>query len=312
MMLTASFFSLTSVIIFLSNYISFNVIEKTKEEKKIMKKKLLTLLVIGTMSLSMTACGSSSDSANNAATNTSSEAEQKREEVDISSVTSDPDACKGKYVTFYGIVFQTDESDTQYFYQVYTDTDYNNSVLLYVPKELVSDTISNDDFISVVAKVDGAYSGQTVMRVDTTWAKLTAEQIEKSSYVDTFGKAHTTWDFLEPVAVEQQGIHVEVTKVEFADDETRIYVTATNNSSDTVNLWTTSAKVIQDGQQYEQTYGNYLADYPELSSDILPGASSSGILCFDALDANEFQFYLEGASDNWDIDLDPFTFTLSM
>lgn len=163
MMLTASFFSLTSVIIFLSNYISFNVIEKTKEEKKIMKKKLLTLLVIGTMSLSMTACGSSSDSANNAATNTSSEAEQKREEVDISSVTSDPDACKGKYVTFYGIVFQTDESDTQYFYQVYTDTDYNNSVLLYVPKELVSDTISNDDFISVVAKVDGAYSGQTVM-----------------------------------------------------------------------------------------------------------------------------------------------------
>lgn len=50
MMLTASFFSLTSVIIFLSNYISFNVIEKTKEEKKIMKKKLLTLLVIGTMS----------------------------------------------------------------------------------------------------------------------------------------------------------------------------------------------------------------------------------------------------------------------
>ena len=41
MMLTASFFSLTSVIIFLSNYISFNVIEKTKEEKKIMKKKLL-------------------------------------------------------------------------------------------------------------------------------------------------------------------------------------------------------------------------------------------------------------------------------
>ena len=276
-----------------------------------MKKKLLTLLVIGTMSLSMTACGSSSDSANNAATNTSSEPEQEKEVVDISSVTSDPDACKGKYVTFYGIVSQTDESDDQYFYQVYTDTDYNNSVLVYVPKDLVSDTISNDDFINVIAKVDGAYSGQTVMGVDTTWAKLTAESIEKSSYIDTFGKAHTAWDFQDQV-IDQQGINVAVTKVEFADDETRIYVTVTNNSNDTVNIWSSSSKIVQNGQQYEQTYGNYLADYPELSSDILPGASSSGILCFDALEASEFQFYLEGSSDNWDIELEPFTFTLGM
>lgn len=276
-----------------------------------MKKKLLTLLVIGTMSLSMTACGSSSDSGNSAAPNTSSAPEQEKEVVDISSVTSDPDACKGKYVTFYGIVSQTDESDDQYFYQVYTDTDYNNSVLVYAPKDLVSDTISNDDFINVIAKVDGAYSGQTVMGVDTTWAKLTAENIEKSSYTDTFGKAHTAWDFQDQV-IEQQGINVAVTKVEFADNETRIYVTATNNSEDTVNLWSSSAKIIQNGQQYEQTYGNYLADYPELSSDILPGASSSGILCFDALEASEFQFYLEGSSDNWEIDLEPFTFTLGM
>ena len=203
-----------------------------------MKKKLLTLLVIGTMSLSMTACGSSSDSGNSAAPNTSSAPEQEKEVVDISSVTSDPDACKGKYVTFYGIVSQADESDDQYFYQVYTDTDYNNSVLVYAPKDLVSDTISNDDFINVIAKVDGAYSGQTVMGVDTTWAKLTAENIEKSSYIDTFGKAHTAWDFQDQV-IEQQGINVAVTKVEFADNETRIYVTATNNSEDTVNLWET-------------------------------------------------------------------------
>lgn len=272
-----------------------------------MKKKLLALLVVGTMSLSMTACGGSSDSGN---TTTSTTPEQKEYVDSITSVTSDPDACKGKYVNFYGIVSQADESDDEYFYQVYTDTDYDNSVLLYVPKELVSDTISSDDFISVEAKIDGSYSGQTIMGVDTTWAKLTAESIQKSSYVDTFGKAHTTWDFSDQT-IEQEGISVAVTKVEFANTETRVYITATNNSSDTVNLWTSSAKIVQNGQQYEQTYGNYLADYPEVSSDILAGASSSGILCFDALEPGEFQFYLEGSSDNWDIELDPFTFTLA-
>lgn len=272
-----------------------------------MKKKLLALLVVGTMSLSMTACGGSSDSTDK----TTSAAPEQKEYVDnIASVTSDPDACKGKYVNFYGIISQADESDDQYFYQVYTDTDYNNSVLVYAPKELISDTISSDDFISVEARIDGSYSGQTIMGVDTTWAKLTAESIQKSSYIDTFGKAHTTWDFSDQT-IEQHGISVAVTKVEFADTETRVYVTATNNSSDTVNLWTSSAKIIQNGQQYEQTYGNYFADYPELSYDILAGASSSGILCFDALEPGELQFYLDGSSDDWDIELDPFTFTLA-
>ena len=43
MMLTASFFSLTSVIIFLSNYISFNVIEKNKRGEEDYEKEIINI-----------------------------------------------------------------------------------------------------------------------------------------------------------------------------------------------------------------------------------------------------------------------------
>ena len=78
-----------------------------------------------------------------------------------------------------------------------------------------------------------------------------------------------------------------------------------------MSLWTYSAKVIQNGQQLEQSYGNYYANYPELSSDLLPGASSSGVLVFDAMEPSDMQLYIDGTTDNWEIEFSPFTFDLA-
>lgn len=53
---------------------------------------------------------------------------------DIEAVASNPDDYKGKYIKFYGLVSSIDKDDEKYGYQVYIDLDYNNSVLLEVPK----------------------------------------------------------------------------------------------------------------------------------------------------------------------------------
>ena len=276
-----------------------------------MKKKLLTIMLATTMALSCTACGSSSPSESKATTE-SKETEEKVEKEyvdDINAVVTNPDSYKGKYIKFCGIVSSVESDEDAYGLQVYVDLDYNNSVLVEVPKSLLPEIPKSDDFLNIDAKIDGSYSGQTVMGVDSAWARLTAESVEKTTYVDSFGKADTTWDFTDKV-IDQNGMKVEVTKVEFAKDETRFYVTATNNSSATMTLWTYSAKVIQNGQQLEQSYANYYANYPELSSDLLPGASSSGVLVFDAMEPSEMQLYLDGTTDNWEIEFSPFTFDL--
>ena len=274
-----------------------------------MKKKLLTIMLATSMALSFTACGSSSPSESKTTTE-SKETEKKEYVDDINAVVTNPDSYKGKYIKFCGIVSSVESDEDAYGLQVYVDLDYNNSVLVEVPKSLLPEIPKSDDFLNIDAKIDGSYNGQTVMGVDSTWARLTAESVEKTTYVDSFGKADTTWDFTDKV-IDQNGMKVEVTKVEFAKDETRFYVTATNNSSATMSLWTYSAKVIQNGQQLEQSYGNYYANYPELSSDLLPGASSSGVLVFDAMEPSDMQLYIDGTTDNWEIEFSPFTFDLA-
>ena len=76
-------------------------------------------------------------------------------------------------------------------------------------------------------------------------------------------------------------------------------------------MWVYSIMVIQSGQQIEQDTSSmsaYEGNYAELSSDILPNASSSGVLVFPAMDSSTgFQLYAEGMSDNYELTFNPFT-----
>lgn len=273
-----------------------------------MKKRIVALLLATSMALSLSACGGSS-STSNSSSETSTP--KKKEYVDdINAVATNPKDYKGKYIKFYGIVSSVDQDGDKYGLQVYIDPDYNNSVLLEVPKSLVKDPVNSNDYISVDAKIDGAYDGQTVMGVDSSWAYLVASSIEKTTYADSFGKAETTWEFSDRV-VEQNGISVSVTKVEFAEKETRIYITATNNSSEEFNLWGSSAVAIQNGVQHEQTYGNGYETYEQLSDSILSGASTSGVICFDKMDPVQFKLHMEGNSDDYELEFSPFEFDLA-
>ena len=276
-----------------------------------MRKKIVAMMLITMMAVNVTACGGPANNGSGVSKKTESTKKEEKEYVDnIDAVATKPEDYKGKYIKFYGIVSTVEDDDDFYGCQVYVDLDYNNSVLLEIPKDVMNEAPKSDDFLSIDAKVEDSRNGQTIMGVDSTWAYLKADSVEKTTYLDSFGKAETTWDFTDK-SIDQNGVKVDVTKVEFAKDETRFYVTVTNNSSDTMNLWTSSAKVIQNGQQKDQSYGNYWGDYPEVSSDIIPGASSSGILVFDAMDPSDLQLYIEGSSDDWQLDFQPFTFDLA-
>ncbi len=273
-----------------------------------MKRKIVTLMLVAMMVINVTACGGSNSESSK---KTETASKEKEYVDDITAVASNPDSYNGKYIKFTGIVSTVDSNDDIYGCQVYVDMDYNNSVLVEIPKSIMPETPKTDDLINFDAKIEKAKDGQTVMGVDSTWAYLVADSAEKTTYLESFGKADATWEFTDKVA-EQNGISISVTKVEFAKDETRFYVTATNNSADKMNIWSSSSKVLQNGQQYEQIYNyNSFEEYPELSSELLPGASSSGILCFDKLDPAALQLYVEGSSDNYELEFSPFIFDLA-
>ncbi|SHK59867.1 zinc ribbon domain-containing protein [Hespellia stercorisuis] len=268
---------------------------------------IVVLCGIGFIALSGDSTSSSSKSSEASGVKTA----EKMEYVDnIDVVASNPKDYKGKYIKFSGQILSVEESDEIYALQVYTDEHYENSVLVYVKKELADEKFVSDEYVSVDAKIDGAYNGKTIIGVDSTWAKLTALSIEKTTYTDAFSKANSTWNITDCV-VDQNGLVVSVDKVEFADNETRVYMTVTNNTTEKCYLWESSTKLVQDGVQHEQTY-NFKADHQSLSSEIMPNASSSGILSFEAIDSTkDLQVIVEGHSDDYKLKFSPYTFNVT-
>lgn len=259
---------------------NYNPTEQPKKKNKGCLIAVIVVAVILVVFMFLIAIGLSLNDSDKQSSSEPTESAKKEYVESIEPVISNPDAYKGKYVKFYGIISSVDEDEDSYGYQVYTDVDYNNSVLVEVPKDVMSSPIKDSQtFVSIDAEIDGSYDGQTVMGVANTWAYLKAISFEETTYEESFGKANTTWEFSDKI-IDQNGMSVSITKVEFASDETRVYITATNNSADSFNLWSSSCKVIQNGTQYEQSFSNYMADYPQISSEILPGASSSGIIPF--------------------------------
>lgn len=289
------------------------IIDLCRNDKKSKHNLSIVALVIGLIFLLLGFFHKSSNkgtSGSGKSTTKQEESEQKEYVSDsIDVVSSNPDSYKGKYITFdvRSIDKIQEDSDTIY-YQAYTDTSYGNSVIVEAPKDTVP-VVTTSDYAIIDGKIDGTYSGTTIVGVDKDWAYIVADSITPSTYTDTFGKADATWDFADQI-ISQNGVDVQVTKVEFNSIETRFYVTVTNNSSDTFNVWSNDAKIVQGGQQYEETY-NMDADYPELSTSLLPGATSSGVLVFPVVSQSELQLHIEGASDDWETEFQPFEFTLS-
>jgi hypothetical protein len=108
---------------------------------------------------------------------------------------------------------------------------------------------------------------------------------------------------------KQHGLAVTVSKVEFAAEETRVYVTVENGSGDEASFYSFNAKAVQGSTQYEPD--SWGSDYPEVQSDILPGVSTSGVIVFEAMDPSApTKIYLEGRAGSYSLDFEPYVFTI--
>jgi hypothetical protein len=100
--------------------------------------------------------------------------------------------------------------------------------------------------------------------------------------------------------IAQAGITITVQKVEFAEDETRVFVAVKNGSSAEFSLYSSSGKAVEGGRQYESTFSS--TEYPELSSDLVPGAFTSGVIVFPKMrPKGGLDVYLEGSSEDYDV-----------
>ena len=100
-------------------------------------------------------------------------------------------------------------------------------------------------------------------------------------------------------------------KVELAETETRVYVSITNNGTDTFDMYSFNAKLIQNGKQYEEE-ANYEADYPEIQNDLSIGVTTEGIITFPPIEEAPFQIVLPANSGNYHEEINDYTYDLTI
>lgn len=265
-----------------------------------MKKKLFLLIIAITVLLS--ACGSKE-------ANSNSTEKEYVDEGSIASVYSDTDSYVGKYIKVTGQVFGSPESDEDgIYFQMYADPEnYNlNTVVQFKSTDL---SLADGDYVVVDGRIVDTYKGENMMGGSISAVAIDALSVEKSSYINVVSP--TLKEMAYGQSQTQHGFSITVDKVEFAEKETRVYVTAANNSKDTVNLYSFNSKIVQNGQQYDEE-SNYNANYTEVQSEILSGVTSSGILTFPAIDSNsQYTLYIETYSNDYSVEMKDFEFTLN-
>lgn len=189
----------------------------------------------------------------------------------------------------YGRIFNILDSDSGTVFQMYTDAEGDNSVMVYYSGDYDA---KEDSYVFVKGVLTDTYEGTNLMGGTIQVPLFSAAGVEESDYMTAFAPSEKT---VEAGAEWSKGkASLTIDKVEFAAEETRLYVTLVNNSSDSVNFYSYSSIIVQDGKQYEMEY-NYYAEYDELQDELKSETSDSGILVFPKLEQEDFKFVFSGS-----------------
>lgn len=273
-----------------------------------MKKHVLVLLCFLSLFLLASCSGDTSQET------TTEEEKVYLEDSQINDLFSNPSDFTGKYVKLKGKIFTAPETDGDTAaLQIWYDP--VNAEQNYIVYTISSESFNEDDYVLVDGKVDGEFEGENLMGGTVKSPLITNATVERSTYMDVV--VPTIKEITPEKSKEQHDFKITMDKVEFADQETRIYLTLTNNSSQTIYAGVYGAKIIQDGKQIaaDDNLGSaYEGNYPELDSEVLAGASASGIIVFPATDSEkDFKFVLPDiSSDDYEIEFKDFEMKISV
>lgn len=228
---------------------------------------------------------------------------------EIKTLFTSPEKFKGHCVEIIGKVFTAPEyTDDIVAVQMWTDIEKSeNNVIVYIPDKDFK--VNQDDFLKVTGIVGDVFKGENAFGTTVSSPTINATNYEVLSYSDAVSPT------LKSVEVnqtqEQNGYSVMVQKVEFAANETRIFIKVVNNGSDNFNLYSFNTKITQDGKQYEEQ-DNWEADYPKVQTGLLVGNTTEGIITFPAIEQKSFSIISDASSDNYNEDFTPYQFDIEV
>lgn len=261
----------------------------------------------------LTACNTNSATKTDQTIESATAQKEYINESQINDLFTSPNNFKDKYVKISGQVFTEPEKDGDtWVLQCWNNPEKaSNNFIVYVKD--TETQYKNGDYILVDGKIEGEFKGENMFGSTLTLPLVNADSVEVSSYVEVEVPTKKTIT-PENSSVSQKGITLSVDKIEFADTETRVYMTEKNDTKKNFNLSVYDIKIIQDGKQISEdntSNSSYLGNYKSLSYELAPGTYDDGVVVFPKIDdTKEFKIYAEGYSADYDLQLEPFEITI--
>ena len=224
-------------------------------------------------------------------------------------VYANADDYLGHHVSIKGIVFQVlgNSKNTKDVHVWLAPENSEKNVIIQYDSNVeinAGDYITCEGYIKSVSKFKNDFDTEIITPI------IRSSDIKKITYMEAMRPTLKTVE-LSNAEKEQYKYKITVNKVEFAAEETRLYITVTNNGSSDFTVYEDNATIVQNGKQYDTQY-NRDADYEEISHEIVKGAKSSGVITFPAIEQKDFKFIIEGYTPVYEEDLEEYIFNISM
>ncbi len=202
---------------------------------------------------------------------------------------------KGYHINIKGQVFQvmSDNGNVKGI-QIWLDPDTcAQNVMIYYSTDV---EVKQGDYVMCSGYIDSVTEYKNAYDAKLFAPLVISSDLKKSTYMEVVAPtiAKITPENLKQ---EKYGYSISIEKIEFAEKETRIYTTVTNNGKSL--LYFGDAVIVQEGKQYNST-DNYDADYEEIPYEVVKGVSCSGIIVFPTISTNDFELTIDVHSENDD------------
>ncbi len=223
-------------------------------------------------------------------------------------VQNDSNQLKGDHVSVAGEVFVAPQySGGATVYQVYLDPASGSEAVLVGQRG--KPRFSQGDYVSIRGIIKGQFQGQNALGGTVIDPMILATSITK---VNATSVLNPTIAVSPPTRNENQhGLVIRVYKVEYAKNETRVYVRAINHSGTAATIDSYSATLVQGSRQLQST-DDFNENLPTFPDPMANGVSASAVLTFQAanIHGGKLSFDLPANNNNFNLNWNDYVFTI--
>ncbi len=222
-------------------------------------------------------------------------------------LAADPDTFKGARVDIVGSVLGEPVRDGDVTHWQMWAHPTNVEWFAVIDFEDASFTIADGDYVHVLGTVRGRTEGEIPLLAVLDAVAVHAETAEVVDESAAAPPALRTVEVGE--SIEQHQLVVTLSRVEFAANETRVYLTVSNQSTATASFNGYKTRAVQGQTQYQT---EDLSPYPWVEATLPPGSTSSGVVLLKAMDpAQATELSFDARTDDYQLEFGPYVFVIA-